>query len=115
MNKKSDMAAAWTLSADSGVMTETTPSDPVRVSSGTMMGYLIGRPDPVITGGVNTAGGIILKVVISKQGDVIKLEPVSGSPMLQEAVMKTVKGWKYRPYLVQGEPVEVATTITTVW
>jgi TonB family protein len=55
---------------------------------------------------------VVLKVLISKSGDVEKIELVSGHPMLAPAAIEAVKQWKYKPYLVNGDPVEVATTVT---
>jgi periplasmic protein TonB len=50
--------------------------------------------------------------VISKQGNVENLQVQSGHPMLVQAALDAVKQWKYRPYILNGEPVEVDTTIT---
>jgi TonB family protein len=55
---------------------------------------------------------VVLKVLISKSGDVEKIQLFSGHPMLAPAAIEAVKQWKYKPYLVNGEPVEVATTVT---
>jgi periplasmic protein TonB len=56
-------------------------------------------------------GTVTLHAVITKQGEISDLQLVSGDPMLAEAAMDAVKGWKYRPYLKDGERVEVETTI----
>jgi len=49
--------------------------------------------------------------VISKSGDVGNIQLISGHPMLAPAAIEAVKKWKYRPYLLNGNPVEVETQI----
>jgi protein TonB len=46
-------------------------------------------------------------VKIDKEGSVVRLEVVSGPPELADAAMEAVRLWKYRPYLLNGQPVEV--------
>jgi outer membrane biosynthesis protein TonB len=53
--------------------------------------------------------------VIGKDGHVSSVEAVSGPPELQEAVIEAVKQWVYKPYMLNGEPVEVDSTITSVF
>jgi protein TonB len=57
-------------------------------------------------------GRVVLKVVISKTGDVVSLALVSGDPLLAPAAIDAVKQWKYKPYLLNGNPVEVDTQVT---
>jgi TonB family protein len=57
-------------------------------------------------------GQVILRVHISKSGDIENLQLVSGHPMLAPAAIEAVKQWKYRPYLLNGEPVKVETNVT---
>jgi TonB family protein len=57
-------------------------------------------------------GKVVLNATISKEGDISNLQIVSGHPQLVEAAIEAVKQWKYRPYLQDGEPVEVTTEIT---
>jgi bla regulator protein BlaR1 len=56
-------------------------------------------------------GHVVLRAIISKVGDVENLQIVSGHPQLAPAAIEAVKQWKYRPYLQQGNPVEVETEI----
>ena len=60
-------------------------------------------------------GALTLQATISKNGTIENLRAVSGSPMLQQAAMDAVKTWVYRPYLLDGQPVEVETTINVVF
>jgi protein TonB len=55
---------------------------------------------------------VILHALISKQGTIENLTVVSGPPMLTGAAVDAVKRWKYKPYLLNGDPTEVDTTIT---
>ena len=57
-------------------------------------------------------GTVVLRVRINKTGDVENLQLVSGHPMLAPAAIEAVKQWKYKPYLLNGDAVEVATTVT---
>jgi protein TonB len=52
-----------------------------------------------------------LQATISREGTIENLRVVSGPPILQQAAIDAVKQWRYRPYLLNGEPVEVETTI----
>ena len=53
----------------------------------------------------------MLRVVIDQDGDVYDVVLVSGSPRLAPAAIDAVKQWKYKPYLLNGEPVEVDTEV----
>jgi TonB family protein len=57
-------------------------------------------------------GMVLLKVQINKSGDIENIQLVSGHPMLAPAAIEAVKQWKYKPYLLNGEPVEVETEVT---
>jgi TonB family protein len=90
-------------------------SGPQRISSGAMMGNLIARPNPVYPAEARAAGiqgSVLLRAIISKTGDIEDLKVVSGPKELTESAIDAVKQWKYRPYLLNGEPTEVDTTIT---
>lgn len=119
INKKSDMAGAWTLDAKEITKAEegATPSSdsPVHVAYGTMAASIVKRVEPIITPEISAAkplGAVILHVIISKQGDVKDVTPISGPPILVKAVMDAVTQWKYKPYVQDGQPVDVDTTIT---
>src|SRR6266700_2826797 len=56
-------------------------------------------------------GDVILQATISKTGAIEGLHGVSGHPILIQAAMEAVKQWKYKPYILNGDPVEVETTI----
>jgi len=56
-------------------------------------------------------GNVLLQVIIGKEGSVENIELISGHPLLAPAAIDAVKQWKYRPYLLNGEPVEVQTQV----
>ena len=87
----------------------------VRVSQGVLEGNLIRKVEPTYPPIAKTAriqGSVVLHAIISKQGTIENLQVISGHPMLTQSAVEAVKQWKYRPYMLSGEPVEVDTTIT---
>jgi len=86
----------------------------VRVSSGVVSGLLIRKVPPAyppLARQARIQGTVILQAQISKTGDIENLQLISGHPMLAPAAIEAVKQWKYRPYLLNGEPVEVDTQV----
>ena len=57
-------------------------------------------------------GVVILEAIIGKDGAVTEVKVISGHPLLQQAAIDAVSQWKYKPTLLNGEPVEVVTTVT---
>ena len=57
-------------------------------------------------------GQVVLQAVISKQGVIENLRLLNGHPMLVPAAVEAVRQWRYRPYFLNNEPVEVETQIT---
>ena len=87
---------------------------PVHVAQGVTQGLLIKRVNPKYPSKARAdriQGTVILRAVISKDGDVADLSVVSGDPLLVKTATKAVKQWKYRPYLLAGKPVAVNTEI----
>jgi len=87
----------------------------IRVSQGVTEGNLISKVQPTYPPLAKTAriqGSVILNAVISKGGNIENLRVMSGHPMLVQSALDEVKQWKYRPYILNGEPVEVETTVT---
>lgn len=58
-----------------------------------------------------TQGDVILQATIDTAGNLVNLKAVQGDPILVKAAVDAVKKWKYRPYILNGEPVDVDTTI----
>ncbi len=86
----------------------------VRVSSGVAQGLLIHevKPQyPPLARQARIQGTVVLQAVIGKDGKIQNLEVVSGHPMLIQAALEAVKQWRYKPYYLNGEPVEVDTQV----
>ena len=60
-------------------------------------------------------GSVVLEAMIGKDGNVENLKVVSGPSMLQQSAMDAVRQWTYKPYLLNGDPVEIKTKITVVY
>jgi protein TonB len=86
----------------------------LRVSQGVAEGNLTHRVEPQYPQMAKVAhiqGDVLLAATISKSGAIENLHAVSGHPILVQAAMEAVKQWKYKPYLLNGEAVEVETTV----
>jgi TonB family protein len=86
----------------------------VRVSGAITQGLLIRQVAPVYPDAARSAhieGVVVLAAVISKEGKIVDLKVISGSKALTAAAIGAVQQWRYRPYLLMGNPVEVATQI----
>jgi protein TonB len=86
----------------------------IRVSSGVTQGLVIHKVEPVYPAIAKTArvsGTVILQAVIGKDGTIQNLHVVSGHPLLTQAALDAVKQWRYRPYILNGDPVEVDTQV----
>jgi periplasmic protein TonB len=87
----------------------------VRVSQGVTQGLLIRKVQPTyppLARQARIQGSVLLQAEISKDGSIQNLRLISGHPMLAPSAIEAVKQWKYRPYILNGEPVEVETQIT---
>jgi TonB family protein len=61
------------------------------------------------------SGSVVLAATIGKDGAVEQLHVVSGPEALQQSAMDAVRQWTYQPYLLNGDPIEVETTITVIY
>jgi protein TonB len=94
------------------------PPKRIRVSQGVTEGHLIRKIEPkypVLARSARVQGEVVLSAIISKTGEIQNLTLVSGHPLLVPAAIEAVREWRYRPYLLNGEPVEVESTITVVF
>jgi protein TonB len=95
-----------------------TVTGPVRVSGLIVSGLLVEQrmpAYPAIAKATGTQGTVVLQATISRNGTIENLRVVSGPAMLLQAALDAVKDWRYRPYLLSGEPVEVETTVNVVF
>ena len=88
---------------------------PVRVSSGVSSGLLLQPIRPVypqIAVSARVEGTVIIRAVIDGRGQIVGAEVVSGPAMLRTAALDAVRTARYRPYLLNGSPTDVETTIS---
>ena len=88
------------------------------ISAGVAEGYLIHKTAPIYPsfakqGGIS--GVVVLKAKITKAGTVSDLRVVSGPKALGQAAMDAVKSWRYKPYLLNNQPVEVETDVKVIF
>jgi periplasmic protein TonB len=91
------------------------PAKPVSVSEGAEMAMLIRRVEPVyplIAKQIHLEGTVELYAIISRDGTIEKLEVLSGNPVLAQAARDAVMQWRFRPAILNREPIEVDTYIT---
>jgi periplasmic protein TonB len=90
----------------------------VRISQGVTRGLLIHRVEPTyptLAKAARVQGEVVLTAIISTTGEIENLQLVSGHPMLVQEAISAVRQWRYKPYLLNGQPVEVETTITVIF
>ncbi len=90
----------------------------IRVSSGVSTGLLIKKVTPnypPLAKQARIQGHVLLQAEISKDGTIQNLQLISGHPMLAPAAIEAVKQWRYKPYLLNGEPVAVETQVDVVF
>jgi TonB family protein len=88
---------------------------PVDVSPGVMAANLLSAPEPSypkLASLTRMQGDVVMQAVISKEGSVEELRVIKGHRLLRGAAKKAVRNWRYRPYKIDGVPVEVATTVS---
>jgi protein TonB len=94
------------------------PRTTLRVSSTMEEGLLIDKRVPVypaIAKAAGVGGTVRLAATISKTGTIENLRVIGGPPLLQQAALDAVKTWRYRAYLLDGQPVEVETTVDVIF
>jgi len=90
----------------------------VRMSQGVSKGLLTYRVEPTYPAVAQQArihGVVVLTAIIGKDGSIQNLEVARGHPMLAPAAIDAVKQWRYKPFLLNGQPVEVETTVTVTF
>jgi TonB family protein len=92
-----------------------TPTGRVRVGGRVAANNLVTTVPPVYPQAAqdaNVRGAVVLEAEINKEGKVMNLKVIDGHPLLIQAAIEAVKQWVYRPLMLNGQPVEVVTTIT---
>ena len=80
-----------------------------------MEAYLVHRvepPYPPMAKAAGIRGQVVLRAIVAKDGSIENLRVIAGHPVLVKAAVEAVRQWRYRPYLLNGEAVEVETEVT---
>ncbi len=104
-----------THSARISVASPHTSNGPLHISKGVSAGMLLAPIRPVyppIARAAGVQGTVVVSAVISRTGAIESLHVLSGPAMLQSAALDAIRTARYQPYLLNGEPTEVETTIT---
>jgi len=91
------------------------PTKPRQVSQGVLAGMLLSPIRPVyppIAKAAGVSGTVVVEAIISKAGAIESLHAVSGPEMLRVAALDAIRAARYQPYRLNGEPIEIQTTIT---
>ena len=91
------------------------PPKPTFKTSSMLQGSLVRKVEPVYPAPAKSAriqGPVVLEAIIGKDGTMQNLRLVSGHPMLVRAAIEAVSQWRYKPYVLNGEAIEVETQIT---
>jgi TonB family protein len=110
--------SGWAQQSTGGAPAPANPPHKVALSPGVAAGLRIGgdMPQyPAIAKAAQVQGTVVLQATVSKEGTVENLRVINGPPMLQSAAMNAVRTWTYKPYLLNGEPVEVETQVNVVF
>jgi len=91
---------------------------PLKVGGNVQAARILNRVQPVyppLARQTRISGTVRLHAIISKDGSIQQLEVISGHPLLQQNALDAVRQWRYQPTLLNGEPVEVDTTIDVIF
>ena len=94
------------------------PPKQLFVPSDVMAGNLLNKVVPVYPPAAKKAkiqGRVVLSAIIGKDGNVENLRVLSGPDELQQSSLDAVRQWTYKPYLLNGDAVEVETTINVIY
>ena len=111
----SDSSALTGLVNTNAINAQRAPQQTLRISQGVSQGLILKRVQPTYPPQamqMRLEGVVELQANISKTGSITGIRQLSGQAVLGRAAIDAVKQWKYKPYYLNGEPVEVQTQIT---
>jgi len=96
------------------------PSNPPRISlsEAEMTAKIIRRVAPVypsLARAAHIEGSVVLQAIVGKDGSFVSMQALSGHPLLIRAALESLPQWRYQPTIVNGEAVEVSTTVTVTF
>jgi TonB family protein len=110
-----DRAVAQTEQALAGGISSIETAGAIKVNPSVMDENLIVQRVPAYPEGAKISGvegDVVMQALISKEGTVKRVHVTEGDSRLRSAAEEAVYKWRYRPYVLNGRPVEVATTVT---
>jgi TonB family protein len=114
----SGLPSVGVLPGQKQIIVNAPPIGAVRISAGVAAGLLIQKTRPLypaIAKAAHVGGTVELQAKISKTGTIQDVHVVSGPVMLRPAALDAVRSWRYRPYKLNNEPIEVETTISVIF
>jgi hypothetical protein len=87
----------------------------ITLSAGVAQGFLLKHYDPVYPKGASSVGTVIARIVVDTSGHVADPKFLAGPPELRNASLDCIRKWTYKPYLLNGSPVEFDTTVNLVF
>ena len=90
----------------------------VPISAGIAAGMITHKTAPIypkFAQDAHITGTVLLKATITKQGTIEGIQVISGPKLLAPSAVDAVKTWKYKPYMLDGQPVAVETNVTIVF
>ena len=114
----SAMALSMHVNAGSATSDTARHHDPVNVSAAEMSRNKISGPVPKYPEEAKKEriqGTVVLDAIIGKDGTVEELIVASGPKELQQSALDAVRQWKYKPFLLNGDPVDVKTTVNVIY
>ncbi len=91
------------------------PPQRIKISAGVTAGMrerMVSPVYPPLAKAAHISGTVVLQAVIGKDGSIQRLKALSGHPMLIPSAIEAVSKWRYKPYYLNGQPVEVDTQVT---
>jgi protein TonB len=91
------------------------PAGALKISQGVSQGLLIKRVQPIYPPNalaMRIQGTVEMEATINKEGNITNLKKISGDPILSRAALEAVKQWRYKPYYLDGAPVDIQTQIS---
>jgi len=110
-----DSLGGSVFSGQSGPKVKIAAPSRISISAGVAGGLLTQKTSPVypqIAREARVSGTVVIQATISKTGALENLRVVSGPTMLRQSALDAVKTWRYKPYLLDGQPVDVETTVS---
>lgn len=111
----SDEKAISGIATTSATVPKPVSMQALRVSQGVSQGLLVKRVQPAYPAQarqMRVQGAVELQATISKEGDITAVKVLHGDSTLARAAVDAVRQWKYKPYFLNGEPVEIQTQVT---